>query len=379
MKVLHICNGYVGSRVHTNLYRELDALGLEQTIFTCVYKKEEIDKNRFESKNTEFVYANVLRPFYRPFYHVKKWIISFSLEKRIRAKDYDCIHATTLFTDGAQAYELNKKYGIPYVVAVRNTDLNLFLEKVPYAWSLGRKILLNATRIVFISKAMASTFENHHVIAPIVSKIRDKFILCPNGVDSYWLQNVDHTKRTGKNILYVGDFSQNKNVKRVIDAVLSLSSIPRYSDIHLTLVGGGSSVNGVTGNSSEQEVLQLIDGNKDRISFLGKIYDRPKLREVYSKSDVFVMPSIHETFGLVYVEALSQNIPVVFSANQGIDGFFSAKAGERVNPLSVSEIKAAIMKIIENHSSYSNEDIDFQSFDWSFIAEKYLVLYNSLI
>lgn len=378
MNILHICNDFVGSAVHTNLYRELDVLGVSQTIFTCVYKNDEVDKNRFSAAHTQFVYANILRSFYRPFYHIKKRVMTFFLEKKVDVKNFDCIHATTLFTNGAQAYEMHKKYGTPYVVAVRNTDMSLFLNKAPYAWSIGRKILLNASKIVFISKAMMEAFENHKVISPIADRIRDKFCLCPNGIDSYWLENISHVPKTGKNLLYVGDFGANKNVGRVIDAVLELAEEPGFEGIHLTLVGGGKSINGLKANDAEALVMDRIEANPERISFLGKIYEKPRLRSVFSDCDLFVMASIHETFGLVYVEALSQNLPVVYTKGQGIDGLFGPCAGVGVNPLSVKSIKDAIRYVLKNQQAYSNAGIDFSDFDWTKIAKNYIKLYRSI-
>ena len=40
----------------------------------------------------------------------------------------------------------------------------------------------------------------------------------------------------------------------------------------------------------------------------------------FIESDIFVMPSRYETFGLVYVEALSQGLPVIYTRGQGFDG-----------------------------------------------------------
>lgn len=378
MNILHICNGYVGSKVHTNLYRRLDELGISQTIFTCVYKQDEVGKNQFSSDNTRFVYANILRSFYRPFYHIKKRVITYFLERKVDVKAFDCIHATTLFTDGAQAYELHRKYGKPYIVAVRNTDMSSFLNRAPHTWALGKRILKEASAIVFISKAMMESFSRHKVIMPILEQIKDKFFLCPNGIDTFWLEHISHDERKGKNLLYVGDFSANKNVGRVINAVLELGNEPEYRDIHLTLVGGGKSVNSIKKNDAEQSILQEIELRPNKISFLGKIFDKDKLREVFADSDLFVMASIHETFGLVYVEALSQNLPVVYTKGQGIDGLFDSSVGEGVDPLSVESIKDAIRRILANPQSYSNASVDFSDFDWTNIAKRYIDLYQSL-
>lgn len=49
---------------------------------------------------------------------------------------------------------------------------------------------------------------------------------------------------------------------------------------------------------------------------------KKQLREAFSISDIFVMPSKPETFGLVYVEALSQGLPILYAKGEGFDGYF---------------------------------------------------------
>ena len=91
------------------------------------------------------------------------------------------------------------------------------------------------------------------------------------------------------------------------------------------------------------------------------------------------MPSIHETFGLVYIEALSQNLPVVFTKGQGIDGLFDESVGVGVNAFSVEEISEAIKKILKNPKGYNNKQICFNDFNWDIIAGKYNNYYHEII
>ena len=65
-------------------------------------------------------------------------------------------------------------------------------------------------------------------------------------------------------------------------------------------------------------------------------------------SDVFAMVSHHETFGLVYIEALSQGLPVLFTQGQGIDGTFSELVGVAARPSSVAGIRRGLEQIIDN-------------------------------
>ena len=91
------------------------------------------------------------------------------------------------------------------------------------------------------------------------------------------------------------------------------------------------------------------------------------------------MPSLAETFGLVYLEALSQNLPVVYTKGQGIDGLFDESVGIGVNPLSVEDIAEALRTILENQELFSNKTIDFEKFRWCHVAEIYLSFYNELM
>ena len=91
------------------------------------------------------------------------------------------------------------------------------------------------------------------------------------------------------------------------------------------------------------------------------------------------MPSITETFGLVYLEALSQGLPVLCSKGQGIDGFFpSNTVVELVNPLSIPDIARGIRCLMSKLDSVSSLQQDFlHPFLWSEIAKKYLSLYSN--
>jgi acetyltransferase-like isoleucine patch superfamily enzyme len=369
MNILHISNDFSFTKVHANLYRELDAMGVKQTVFNPmrVSQKEFIARNEFPAKNTRFVYAPVVKPIHRYVYHIKREIVYHALINRININDFNLVHATTLLTDGGIAYKLYRKYHLPYVVAVRNTDINGFLDKLPHIWSDARKILLNAERIFFISESLKQKFEKHRAVRAIIPKINEKFVLLPNGIDDFFIDHVSSVSHEGHKVVYVGDFSNNKNVSRLCDAVVQLSQEDGLRDISLDLVGGGKDEGSVV-----EEKIRL---NPNIISYLGRIEDKSKLCEELNSGAVFAMPSIHETFGLVYLEALSQNLPVLYTKGQGIDGLFGPSVGIAVNPLSVESIKDALRELLLHNNRYNNNEIDFTQFKWSIIAKKYRKYY----
>ena len=123
----------------------------------------------------------------------------------------------------------------------------------------------------------------------------------------------------------------------------------------------------------------MIDDHPEVFSYLGPIYDKKRLCDIFKTHAAFTMPSIHETFGLVYIEALSQNLPIVYTKGQGVDGLFDDSVGVGVNPTSVAEIKEAIEVVLKSPQRYSNRNICFEQFRWNGIAEKYINLYKQVI
>ena len=374
MKILHISNDFAGSKVHSNLVKNLDLLGLEQIVYCPVRDRNLIGNNQFNSGSTEFIYSYIIKSWYKFFYHYKRNRLYKDLKNKVNFENVDLIHAATLFSDGGLAYKVYKEYNIPYIVAIRNTDINAFAKLQPHTWQYGRKILLHAKSIIFISKSLQYEFENLAFTRPIVDKIRDKFTLQVNGIEQEWLDNVRRTSNIGKGVLYVGDFSSNKNVIRLMKAIKLLRSEEQYKDLNLTIIGGGKDKNNKT--------LNAVKDNHEFVSYLGRIYDKNVIQKIMQSHALFAMPSIYETFGLVYIEALSQNLPVIYSKGQGIDRLFDERVnpiGIGVNPFSIEDIKNAIKKIIDGNGIYSNMQVDFSLFSWSDIANKYKEIYSRII
>ena len=375
MKILHISNGFADSKVHSNLTRALDELGVEQTVYCPVREERLLGKNQFEGKHIEFVYSFCIKSWYKYVYHFKRWMLYRDMKRKVDLRQFDVIQAPTFFSDGGLALKAHKKYGIPYIVAVRNTDINFYIRKLKHTHKIGREIALNASMIIFISKGEMKEFIESKFAKPIYDKIKDKLVFQPNGIENYWHQHIIHDQHGGHDILYVGDFSPNKNITRLAEAVMQVRLEKGYEDARLIIVGGekfGKS------RKNDENIRQLIKSHKDSIIALGEIYDKDKLAEVMKSNALFAMPSIHETFGLVYIEALSQNLPVFYSKGQGIDGIFEDSVGIAVNALSVVDIKNAILKILKNREYYSNNNVDFKLFEWAEIGKKYLKVFEKV-
>lgn len=373
MRVLHVCNGFAGSKVHVSLAQKLDILGIDQMVYCPVRELSLIGKNQFAGNHIEFAYSYCIKSWYKYVFHYKAFMLYRNLKSNVNLKTIDIIHAHTLFSDGVLAYKANKEFGIPYVVAVRNTDVNGFVRLMKHCHHLGREILLNAEKVLFISSALQKTFEQSSFVKPVLEKVKGKFELLPNGIDDYWHEHISHDEHKGHDVLYVGDFSSNKNVVRLAKAVLELRKEEGFGDVRLVIVGGDKEGKG--GGKTQA----MINANPEAIRALGKIYDKDKLAEVMRSCSIFAMTSIHETFGLVYLEALSQNLPVVYTKGQGIDGLFDDTVGVGVNPKSVDDIYRGLRELLIHHDKYGNQKVDFKLFDWGSIAKRYSEHYKNIL
>lgn len=376
MKILHISNDFSGSKVHGNLTRALDDIGERQIVYCPIRETRLIGGNQFEGKHIQFIYSICIKSWYKFVYHYKAAKLYRDLKKHVNLKEIDIIHAHTLFSDGALAYKAHKEFGTKYIVAIRNTDINEFIRLMKHAHGMGRKILLHAERIVFISVGLKNSFEKTRFAQSVLERIQDKIVIQPNGIDDYWHEHISREETKGRDVLYIGDFSKNKNVASLAQAVLQLRQEEGFHDIRLVIVGG---ILYDDGRKIDPKLEEIIEKESSSIVTLGKIYDKDRLSEIMRSCGVFAMTSIFETFGLVYIEALSQNLPVVYSKGQGIDGYFDHTVGLGVASKSVEETKAALRTILRNHPDYGNTNVHFEDFEWQNIALNYKSIYSSIL
>lgn len=374
--ILHIANDYAGSKVYKNLVYELDQLGTKQTVYTAIRDKNKIGNNQVALKveGSKILYSAILNwHIDRVFYPLKIVKIYKDIQSKIDFNKVKCIHAHTWYSDGGVAYFLSKKYNIPFVVTIRNTDINLFQEKLVYLRPLGKKILRNAKQVILISASYKERVLCQSSLRSMKSQLIDKLRVIPNGVDSFWLANSSPKKKRAidatYNFLYVGKFTAGKQVPALQQAILLLRS-ELSQEVRLHLVGGG--------DEDDAKVLEIVMKHPNVFTYHGKIHDKQALLTLFQNCDAFTMPSMHETFGLVYVEAMLQGLPILYTEGEGIDGFYSEKIGEKVSVHSIEEIKEKLNLIINNLDQYSIPlDKIKKNHDWALIAKEYIDIYDA--
>jgi glycosyltransferase involved in cell wall biosynthesis len=256
-------------------------------------------------------------------------------------------------------------------VAVRNCDVNAFLRYMPHLWWVHRAVLQSAGKVVFIAPALQQRLLKHPTLMKMREEVAQKAIVVPNGINEFWIHNlqIDNTANP-HHLLYAGIFNRNKNLPRLFQAVLDLRT--QFPDIHLDVAGNGG--------DDERHVLALMEKHADCIRYHGKVTDLEVMKNLYRSNHILAMPSKSETFGLVYVEAMSQGLNVLWSRGEAIDGMFPEHIGESVNPLNINDIKSALEKMLSHPENYETLPTEiFSNFRWEHVAQQYITLYSQIL
>lgn len=364
--VLYINGNYPHHSLHGELVTKLADLGHEICVYIPTRGSDLFGKYDHHKQGVELVYSDVLTLSDRVFFKEKIRKLVRDIEKKIDMAQIDCILAGTVYSDGIPAYLLSQKYGIPFSVVVRNTDINTHMKWRPYLDGLVKKVLSAASKVVCISPSYQVFFDKYEID-------KDKFVCIPNAINDFWFCNGSDKRSVNKPLvlIYVGEITDNKNLKTSIRVVRELNTNNIDSELHV--IGSGD---------KELECKQLASklGINEKIHFHGWKNGLKEIKAYYDRADIFVMPSFKETFGTVYVEALSQGLPVIYTKGQGIDGYFpQGEIGYACEPTNVSEITVSIKRILENYNNISEKCVaESYIFRWDAVAKEYSTLIKSM-
>ena len=364
MQVLQITHDYPYTSVYQLLFQELIQFSQLKVIIPLK------QKDKFMSFTEDVSPLYCLKSAHLAFWENIK-LLNAGLLKVVDPREFDISHAHFLLIDGELAYQLKKRYGIPYVVTVRSSCLGYLSNKYkPHLYMHGMRILLKADAVVFTSPIFKQQVIDRYVPVYFQQRIKKKSKVVPNGVDKFWLQNVYlHHRRINSGqicFLTVGTIEKNKNHFMVVKALELLRS--KGFNIEYRIVG--------------KCLDKSIYNELVRIPFIKYFEPRSKekLVKLYREADIFILVSEIETFGLVYAEAMTQGLPVIYSKGQGFDGQFKeGEVGYHADSNSPNDICQAIEKILCNYENISQKlPVLARKFDWTLIAKEYDCLYKNI-
>lgn len=378
LKILHLCSYFKTNKLYKRLIESLDKYGITQYVYVPCKDKADFFKNsvNFDSSGSGILYSLDEKRYDKLFFKKKIKRRKNTLTKKLDLDYFDLIHAHTTFSDGVLALNFKQSKNVKYITTIRNTDINYFFKYAIHLRKLGIDVIKESERTIFITPMYKDNLLKNYLSSKENRDLLKKFVVMPNSVDNFWLKNRTYTAKTYKagdyfTLLFVGSFVKNKNIFSIFEAC-SLLSKKGYK-IKLILVGNGPLRN---------KLKKKIDRTIYPVKMFGYVKNKFELANIYRMSHALILPSFRETFGLVYIESISQSTPVVYSKNQGIDGYFEDRTvGERVNPRSIEDISHGIEMVIKNYHNYSVNcsNIRLEYFSSREIARKYIELYKRII
>ncbi len=366
MKVLHINCNYIGTTLHQLMIEELDRQGIENDVFVPTYNPD----IAVIKPNINVYVSECFKKCDRLVFDYKQSKILKAIDEHYVVKNFDLIHAYTLFTDGNVARLLSKKYGVPYVVAVRNTDVNDFFRLMPHLRKRGIQIMRDASAVFFLSEAYRKQVFEKYIPKEQWKEIKKKTYIIPNGIDEFWFKNAPSDEHIlGDKVIrlvYAGKIDKNKNIPSTQKAM----DILRKNGYETTLT--------IVGKVLDEREFRTV--KQDPYTTYLQAMPKEKLLDVYRASDIFIMPSFTETFGLVYAEAMSQGLPVIYSKGQGFDNQFKeGVVGYHVSADVPEDIAAGIEHVIKNYTAIQKGVVDASNnFGWGKIVKCYVEIYKTI-
>lgn len=368
MKIVHINSYYGGGMFYKNLYDRQIHSGIDITVYLPTSQSK-----YFSSLNIgDYTDVSLNHSKYdRTIFHIKHKKIYKDITQKYNFDEVTLTHSHSLFSNGYISMKIKQEFGIPYVVAVRNSDVNTFFKYALHLRKLGVRILLEANKVIFLSESYRDNVIEKYVPNSLKEEIYGKVSIIPNGIDDFWFKNIGIVKKAPNKdslkLLHVGVVDKNKNIITTVKAVEILQQ--KGYNIEFTVVG----------KIKDKRVYNRIK----KFKFVNYISpkSRDELIKIYRANNIFVMPSITETFGLVYAEAMSQGLPVIYSRGQGFDKQFEeGKIGYSVSCYDYNEIAQKIIYIVNDYEKLSQASIVLsERFNWDDVSLDYKKIYEDII
>ncbi|MBO5070918.1 MAG: glycosyltransferase family 4 protein [Roseburia sp.] len=265
-------------------------------------------------------------------YDDKRIVLSVGIAKRLKELKPDIVICMEYNVTILQAVHWCRRHHVPFLSwsdGTANSEHNISGLQRRF-----RKYVIERA-VGFISSSTATM--EHQISFGAKRELCHKSLLTVD-IKKY-LREKPEDYRPGKNLLYVGSLIGRKGLDLLMPALARTDA-----GIKLVIVGEGS----------EEAVLraQIAElGLTERVTFKGFL-EGEALAECYEKSDVFVIPTREDCYGLVILEAMCASLPVI--ASKYADGAFDIMEdgvhGRIVDPYETKELAKAIDDI------FSDED-----------------------
>lgn len=249
----------------------------------------------------------------------------------------DLIHAHSCLWGGYFASEISKKWSIPLVITEHST-----------AFSRG---LIDQFEEEYIKKAL-NIASSVIAVGPGLKKELTKYIvdskisIIPNIVNTDDFKYIDkRLDYDGFRFFSLGLLTHKKGMDTLI------KSFSKINNTNSKLIIGGD-------GEEKNKLLELVKdlSLSDRVIFTGQLTREEVKREMQS-CNAFVLASRHETFGVVFIEALASGKPIIATKTGGPDDIINDKNGVLVPVDDIASLTKAMDSMINDYQKYDSIQI----------------------
>lgn len=251
-----------------------------------------------------------------------------------REKPFDIVHAHMLPRDGHAGLLLARALGVPVALTVHGTDIFHYFIPGKEPWKRNIRIAQDVDALMAVSSLLMSR------VAPYRGEDRLSRVV-QNGVDLSLVPNDE--KRKPRSVISVGTLKARKCMDRTLEAFARLAD--EYPDATLTIVGIGE---------MEEQLRARIEqlGLQSRITLTGGLPHEEVLRRM-AQSDLFVLPSWGEGYGIVYIEAMAAGCIAVGAKDEGIaDTITDGENGFLVPAGDIDETERVMRQVFAHPEAY---------------------------
>jgi starch synthase len=257
--------------------------------------------------------------------------------------DTEVVHCHTWYTFFA-GYLAKMLYETKLVTTVHSLEpLRPWKEEqlgsgyVVSSW-MERVGIENSDRVIAVSKEMREDVLEHFDVEP------DKVVVIHNGIDLGKYRRTDDASALSQYgiekpyVLFVGRISRQKGIMHLLDAAATIRP-----GVKIVLIAGTPDTKEV-----EEELGERV-ASLDNVIWINRMLPREHVIQLYSHASVFACPSVYEPFGIINLEAMACEIPVVASAVGGIpEVVVDGETGFLVPPANPDELASAINRILDS-------------------------------
>ena len=284
-----------------------------------------------------------------------------------REEEFDVVHAHDWMTYPA-AMAIAKATQKPLVVHIHSTEFDRSGENVnQVVYDIERAGLHCADRVMAVSELTRQiVLERYGVPAEKTRVVYNAIEQGENGI----IADTQKGTKDEQVVLFLGRITMQKGPEYFLQAAKRVLEV--VGEVKFVMAGSGDMM-----RASIELAAELGIGHK--VLFTGFLTG-PDVDRIFRMADVFVMPSVSEPFGLVPLEALRNDVPVIISKQSGVSEVL--KHALKVDFWDTEEMANQIVAVLRHRALQStlreHGNFEVRRFCWADAAQQCLDIYESV-